>query len=56
MCNQCINQYEIMLGAKASASSTENVLKELENSRSEVLNEEKMRVQLIGRLRPQEVS
>lgn len=56
MCNQCVNQYELLLGKKCRGDQVRDILEDLKSVSSDILLEEKMRLQLVERLAPQEVS
>lgn len=51
MCNQCLNQYELMIGKQGVRNAIyEEIYSVLASSRSDNLVEEKLRVQLAARL------
>jgi hypothetical protein len=51
MCNQCLNQYELMIGKQSTRHAIyEEIYTVLAASHSENLVEEKLRVQLTARL------
>ena len=56
MCNQCVNQYEVLQGKRCEVETGKDIIDLLSKGSSEVLCEEKMRVQLLERLNVQEVN
>lgn len=51
MCNQCLNQYELMIGKQGVRHPVyEEIYSVLASSRSQNLVEEKLRVQLTARM------
>jgi hypothetical protein len=56
MCNQCVNQYEVMVQRGYNSSTYSDLLTNLKQKKSTNLCEERLRLQLIERFQLQETN